>query len=115
MRIEFRFNGASQVILTPENARDKQMLQLWIDGRPALRVKPTAGEEVIIEASGEDPLAKIAVAQSQRGMLGPLTSLGLLGGLDKRAHNAITAADTEAATSVGKDAAREVTDMGGRE
>lgn len=27
----------------------------------------------------------------------------------------ITAADTEAATSVGKDAAREVTDMGGRE
>ena len=50
MNIEFRFNGSSQVILIPENARDKQFLQLWIDGRPELRVKPTSGEEVIIEA-----------------------------------------------------------------
>ena len=55
MTVEFRFNGASQVILIPENARDKQMLQLWIDGRPTLRVKPNAGDQVIIEASAIPP------------------------------------------------------------
>lgn len=52
MKIEFRFNGASQAILIPENAKDKQLLQLWGQDRPNLRVVPNQSNPdcVVIEA-----------------------------------------------------------------
>jgi len=58
MRTEWRFNGSAQLILIPENARDKQMMMLAFDGRPELRIKPTTGDEVIIEANAPKPVER---------------------------------------------------------
>ena len=33
MRVEFRFNGENQVILMPENERDKRLLNLCFSGK----------------------------------------------------------------------------------
>ncbi len=50
MKVAFRFeNGTSQLILVPENARDKQYLSLCSDGRNNVRIKPTRDEVLIIE------------------------------------------------------------------
>lgn len=53
MKVEFRFNGANQIILIPENSKDKQLLQLWGNDRPILAVVPIATNPdcVAIEAS----------------------------------------------------------------
>lgn len=53
MKVEFRFNGANQIILIPENSKDKQLLQLWGNDRPNLAVVPIATNPdcVAIEAS----------------------------------------------------------------
>jgi len=50
MKIAFRFeNGTSQLILTPENSRDKQYLSLCVDGRSDIHLKPTAQDFIIVE------------------------------------------------------------------
>lgn len=54
MKIAFRFeNGTSQVILSPETAREKQYISLCSDGRNSVRVKPTAHESLVIEFAEE--------------------------------------------------------------
>jgi hypothetical protein len=50
MKIAFRFeNGTSQLILTPDNGRDKQYLDLCMDGKQEIRLKPTTMDCTIIE------------------------------------------------------------------
>jgi len=50
MKIAFRFeNGSSQLILTPESARDQQYLSLCMDGKQDIRCKPTTKDCTIIE------------------------------------------------------------------
>lgn len=50
MKIAFRFeNGTSQLILSPENGRDKQYLDLCMDGKGDIRLKPTTKDCTIIE------------------------------------------------------------------
>ncbi len=50
MKIEFRFNGNAQAILIPENARDKQMLQLFAGGATSIKLvsSPAAMPEALI-------------------------------------------------------------------
>jgi hypothetical protein len=56
MKIAFRIeNGVSQLILTPENARDKQCLDLCMDGKQDMRLKPTAQDHTIIEFCESKP------------------------------------------------------------
>ena len=40
MTIEFRFNGSHQVILVPENNKDKQLIQLFVGGNTQIRMVP---------------------------------------------------------------------------
>lgn len=50
MQISFRFeNGTSQIVLSPENQRDKNYLALCVDGKDNLRIKPTTTDELVIE------------------------------------------------------------------
>jgi hypothetical protein len=58
VKIEFRFNGASQAILIPETSKDKQLLQLWNEGRPNLRVVPNQSNPdcIVIEAFQVDEI-----------------------------------------------------------
>lgn len=37
MNIEFRFNGSQQVILTPENKKDEQLIQLFVGGNKCVK------------------------------------------------------------------------------
>lgn len=63
MRVEFTLNGTkSWATLYPENARDKALLQLWLDGKPNIRVKPCAGDEVVLEALEPPPEPKDCLA-----------------------------------------------------
>lgn len=56
MKITFSFsNGTSQLILTPENARDKNYLDLCIDGRANIKLKPTTSDSTIIEFTESEP------------------------------------------------------------
>jgi hypothetical protein len=60
MKIAFRFeNGTSELILTPENARDQQYLGLCMDGKQSIRMKPTAKECTILEFSETKPVQSI--------------------------------------------------------
>jgi len=50
VKLSFRFeNGTSQLMLSPENPRDKTYLSLCIDGRNDMRLKPTTSDDIIIE------------------------------------------------------------------
>jgi hypothetical protein len=70
MKIEFRFNGTSQIILFPENQRDKDLLSMALNGRPELRIKPTAGEERIIEAVESQPAALLSQSAASAALDG---------------------------------------------
>jgi hypothetical protein len=49
MKVAFRFeNGSSECILTPENARDKSYIDLCIDGRNEIKLKPTSSDSIIL-------------------------------------------------------------------
>lgn len=49
MKVAFRFeNGSSECILTPENARDKSYIDLCIDGRSEIKLKPTTSDAIIL-------------------------------------------------------------------
>lgn len=53
MRIEFSFNSTDQLRLSPENARDKQLIQLFTDGCREIRIAPGSREKpdtLVIEA-----------------------------------------------------------------
>ena len=61
MKVAFRFfNGTSELILTPENNRDKQCLYLCMDGRHDMKLKPTTQEWTIIEFTESKPTAAVA-------------------------------------------------------
>lgn len=50
MKLAFKFeNGSSEMILTPENARDKTYIDLCIDGKNDVRIKPTNNETIVLE------------------------------------------------------------------
>jgi hypothetical protein len=64
MTIAFRFqNGTSEMILTPENARDKQYLDLCIDGKQNIRLKPTVQECTIIEFTESKPKSVVPTVE----------------------------------------------------
>lgn len=44
MKIEFRFNGAHQIILQPENGKDKALLALAFGDHPVLRLGSVPAE-----------------------------------------------------------------------
>lgn len=53
MLIEFQFNARARAILLPENARDKQMLQLFAGGAVGVRLVHASAsmpEAIIFEA-----------------------------------------------------------------
>ena len=63
MKITFTFeNGTSLMLLTPENNRDKQCLDLCVDGRPVIRLKPTTKDCTILEFSEPKPKEVVDVA-----------------------------------------------------
>lgn len=37
MRIEFRFNGTQQIILTPDDKKDEQLIQLFCGGHKCVK------------------------------------------------------------------------------
>lgn len=50
MKIAFNFeNGTSQVVLTPENARDKTYLSLCVDGKDCIQIKPSNSDALVVE------------------------------------------------------------------
>jgi len=52
MKLAFKFeNGTSQLILTPENSRDKTYIDLCIDGKNDIRIKPTTSDAIVLEFS----------------------------------------------------------------
>ena len=56
MNIEFRFNGAQQIILIPENNKDKQLLHLFCGENKSIKMVPPKSEMVdslIIESFTE--------------------------------------------------------------
>ena len=56
MKIAFRFeNGTSECILTPENARDKSYIDLCIDGRSEIKLKPTTTDSIILTFTESKP------------------------------------------------------------
>jgi len=56
MKIAFHFeNESSQLILTPENARDQQYLSLCMDGKQDIRLRPTTKDCVIVEFRESQP------------------------------------------------------------
>ena len=56
MKIAFKFeNGTSKLILTPTDARDKTYLDLCLDGKNDIRLKPTSSESVILEFKAVEP------------------------------------------------------------
>lgn len=56
MNIEFRFNGRNQIILTPENGKDKQLLQLFVGGNTSVKLaqSPAASPETVVIESFMD-------------------------------------------------------------
>ena len=56
MNIEFRFNGRNQIILTPENGKDKQLLQLFVGGNTSVKLaqSPAASPETVVIESYTD-------------------------------------------------------------
>jgi hypothetical protein len=57
MKLDWRINGNAQLILVPENGRDKAILQLFAGGRAGVRFvhsPATAPEAVIIEAFDQE-------------------------------------------------------------
>lgn len=50
MTIEFRFNGATkQLIVTPENARDKILLQLFCDEFKTFKADLNGADALVVE------------------------------------------------------------------
>lgn len=45
MKVEFRFNGNAECLLIPENAKDKQLIQMCFEGHKTCRV---GGDENIV-------------------------------------------------------------------
>lgn len=41
MRIEFRFNNTAQLVLTPENSKERALLGLMLEGVSSLKVIPS--------------------------------------------------------------------------
>lgn len=75
MKIAFRFeNGTSQLILTPENGRDKQYLDLCMDGKAGIRLKPTTMDCAIIEfvESGPKSITPTVIEEEHE----PVDSIG---------------------------------------
>lgn len=65
MRIEFRFNGTQQIILTPENKKDEQLVQLFVGGFKDIRLNtsPAASpNSIIFESFNQEPLEKMEQA-----------------------------------------------------
>ena len=61
MKHEFHINGQGRrLLLMPETARDKQMLAVFTDGKPALVLVATSGEHVVIEARDPEPVSEDA-------------------------------------------------------
>jgi hypothetical protein len=73
MNIEFRFNGTQQLILTPENKKDEQLIQLFIGGNKSVKfvTPPAASPTSLVMESFDEGLTHIS------GILGvgPLTLL----------------------------------------
>ena len=60
MKVAFRFeNGFSECILTPENARDKSYIDLCIDGRSEIKLKPTTSDSIILCFTASELKAKV--------------------------------------------------------
>ena len=79
MKIAFRFeNGTSQLILTPENSRDKQYLDLCMDGKSDIRLKPTTHDSAIIEFVESKPKSVTPTMEEAHGDDNP-GEQGLLG------------------------------------
>lgn len=50
MKLSFQFeNGSSLIILTPENPRDKTYIDLCVDGKNDIRIKPTTTDGLALE------------------------------------------------------------------
>lgn len=50
MKLTFKFeNGNSQLVLTPQNSRDKICLDLCLNERPEITLKPTNEDCIILE------------------------------------------------------------------
>jgi len=74
MKIAFRFeNGTSQLILTPESARDKTYLDLCMDGKQDIQLKPTTKDCTIIEFRECSPKS---ITPTVEGEHEPVDSIG---------------------------------------
>jgi len=49
MKISFIFNSVNQVVLMPENGKDKQLLSLCCNGARELTIVPSKDDSIIIE------------------------------------------------------------------
>ena len=60
MKIAFQFeNGTSLLVLTPENQRDKTYIDLCVDGKNDIRIKPCKEDGLILEFSASCAKEKI--------------------------------------------------------
>lgn len=55
MKVEFRFNSINTLTLTPENTKDKQLLQLFFEEKVDLSV--VSGETYTIKAEEKKDVA----------------------------------------------------------
>jgi hypothetical protein len=88
MKISFTFeNGTGLMLLTPENNRDKQLLDLCVDGRPSIRIKPTTKECTILEFSEPKPKVEVVAPVATEEVVDATTDnpgeQGLLGRADE--------------------------------
>ena len=69
MLIEFNYRGHARVILIPENARDKQLLQLFASASGGVRLihAPSATPEALIFESYEEGDKPNAINIHERG------------------------------------------------
>lgn len=65
MKIEFSFNSTTVLRLTPENSRDKQLIALFVEGAPGIRIVAASSanpEALVVETFTLPPKPKEALA-----------------------------------------------------
>jgi hypothetical protein len=53
MKIEFRFNGTSQLLLIPETSKDTQLLNMFIGEHKTFKLMPSTGDTAIITTTAD--------------------------------------------------------------
>jgi hypothetical protein len=64
MKLAFRFeNGTSQLILMPENQRDKTYIDLCVDGKNDIRLKPTNSDGITLEFTASEAKSIVPIIE----------------------------------------------------